>query len=66
MLISAERLTSVEARASLAAQELLHHLDRHAAFPAVIGRLERTQGMIYPLHVQNAVMETLVTQAHQR
>jgi hypothetical protein len=66
MLMSGERLTSIEARASLAAQELLHHLSRHAAFPAVIGRLERTHGMIYPLQVENAVMETLVTQANQR
>lgn len=66
MLQLAEGLTSIEARASLAAQELLHHLSRHAAFPAVIGRLERTHGMIYPLQVQNAVMETLVTQANER
>ena len=64
--MSGERLTSIEARASLAAQELLHHLTRHAAFPAVISRLERTHGMIYPLQVENAVMETLMTQANQR
>jgi hypothetical protein len=66
MFMSGERLTSIEARASLAAQELLHHLSRHAAFPAVIGRLERTHGMIYPLQVQIAVMETLVMQATER